>query len=1020
MMIRSFRCFLLAALLAGIPTASAGQAQLANGILQGRVLDATGASVAGASVEVSREASSFRRGTTADQEGGYRIAGLPAGRYRVRITRSGYQTGTGSFLLATGETLVYDWTVQIRPLVLDTVQAIAGSQTVISRSDTEFGTRLAEVALELLPSAHDPAELVGFTPGARAGQVWGGATSQANAYQIDGLAANHPGVGGDLIKPSVRWIESVEIRGLGAAAEHGNFQGGLININTKSGTNRFQSAFHVGTEAAVLTGSNLRAWDVSSEQRSRFDVEGEVRGPVVRNRLFYYLAGQHIRRDEQMVNHLHGRRTSFFHPDRIEWTEWKAFGKLLWQPTARDQLSLSGGYLGSVAERFGATGHETDAFLRMEAPSAFYQADFTHVFRPGTRLDVSAGGFQRDERQSPRDTSLPSVMAWGNTSALRPTFQNPAFRHRLAPSSHTVNGALSVELRTLGITHGLKVGAEYSAGGWTNERLRNGGLTWRPALPRTDTVFNPANPATWVRLSPVLPAEWGGEVNLHADVRNAAVFLQDHVDLGRRLSISPGVRWGWWEGYITPGGGVAPRFRAMRDARPEARLGLVLDVTGRNETVLKAHAGRYHQSMFAQFYERVEGGNVFNNQQLWYYNGPTPESPGATFTPAERDALARDGVFRFREEVRLNQTGPVDPGYRQPAVDQVVVGLEQQIGRWVKAEVVYVNRTNRNMVALVDRNAATNYTVFRQVRVFTESGDPLLVHGSQVFMPEVYIPNYAVVELLKAQARGELEIGRTVGPGLTPADTLRLTWNPDHVITNVPEARREFGQLQFVLRIGAPAWGGTVSVVRSSLRGNLDNVSGYEGSAAFGAGPFVNPNQAVNFFGELTNFSPWEMKVSLFGELGAGVRGGLHWNEAYGDRYTPHHELSGLRNRYRTARNESIHELLFFSVAGQPMFIGPRGAYGYRNRSTVDVRLERALRLPVGEWLFSLDGFNLFGRDTPLRINTSVNEGLNYLPAGIERERQFGEAPINPAEFFGTVLERERPRRIRIGGTYRF
>src|SRR5687768_13309813 len=98
-----------------------------------------------------------------------------------------------------------------------------------------------------------------------------------------------------------------------------------------------------------------------------------------------------------------------------------------------------------------------------------------------------------------------------------------------------------------------------------------------------------------------------------------------------------------------------------------------------------------------------------------------------------------------------------------------------------------------------------------------------------------------------------------------------------------------------VMRAGFPRFGGTLSLVYSNLEGNLDNVSGYEDPTGFGAGPFVNPNQAVNFYGQLPNFSPWELKVSLYGELGAGIRGGLFWNEALGDRYTPHFTLSGLR-----------------------------------------------------------------------------------------------------------------------------
>jgi Carboxypeptidase regulatory-like domain len=997
---------LLAGALALAALVLAAPAAAQNGSISGRVLDASGAPIAGAVIEANRDASSVRRGTTTDAQGAYRIAGLPAGRYQVRVRRAGFQSTGGGILLAPGETLVQDYVMQTRPLIMDTITAIAGSQTVISRENTEFSTTINETALELLPTAHDPAEIVTYTPGARPGQVWGGATAQANSYQIDGLATNHPGVGGDLLKPSMSWIESVEIRGLGAAAEYGNFQGGLINITTKSGTNDFEAVLHGSTETAMLTGSNLQQYDLGAELRSRYDLEAELRGPIVKNRLFYYLAGQTIRRDEQVVNHQRGA-TSFYHPDLIEWDEQKAFGKLLWQPTNRDQLFASGGYIGAVAQRHGATGYETDAALRMEAPSTFYNLEYTHLFAPGSELELAVGGFDRDETREPADVGVPGIVVFGDEP--RPTYQNPAFRHRLAPQSLTVTAALGVEAQVLGMTHALKVGGEYVGGSWTDQRLRNGGMTWRPAALRNDRNFSGDDPATWTRFVDFVPSEWGGEVDLVADVRNAALYLQDNIEVSSRFSISPGVRLGWWEGYITPAGGIGPRFRAVNDVAAEGRLGVTFDVTGRNDLVVKAHVGRYHQNMFAQFYDRVQGGNVFSNLQRWYYRGDL-EDPSRTFTGAERDQLARQGLMQLVQETRLNQSGPVE-NYQQPYVDQLVVGVEKQLGRWLKAEAVYVHRRNGNMVSLVDRNAESNYTRFDDVRIWSESGEPLIYNGAQLFLSGAYVPNYAVVDLLKFIA-GTTVNPPPIPPGLTLADTLTLTWDPDYVLTTVPEARRTFDQLQLVMRMGFPRFGGTVSLVHSRLEGNLDNVSGYEDPSGFGAGPFVNPNQAVNFEGRLGNTSPWELKVSVYGEVGAGFRGGLFWNEALGDRYTPHFTLRGAENYYLNTAGDTIHNALFYSVYGQPVFVGRRGQLQYRNRSTMDLHLERGVRFGPGEWLFSLDAFNVFARDTPLRVNTAVNQGKNYTP--------FLNLGVDPTQYFGAVQERQRPRSIRLGAIVRF
>ena len=988
--------------------------------VQGTVMGEDGGPVAGAVVQINQEPGTFARGATTDAAGRYRFAGIPAGRYRVTIRHPGYRAVSGFLLVAQGEQVTQDYLLQVRATQIDTVRVSARNQVTIRREDTEFRTEVREEALQLLPLRTDPAEVVALTPGARADQVWGGSTAQANNYQIDGLAANHPGVGGDMVEPSINWIESIEVRGLGAAAEYGNFQGGLVNINTKRGTNDFQGAFRFSADGDPLTASNLAEYDVAAETRSRFDVEGELRGPLVRDRLFYYVAGQFVAHDEQVVNHLR-TRAGFYAPHVIGWTEQKYFGKLSWAPTTRDQLELSGGYLHQAADRFGLTGYEENAFLTLDRPTRFFNGGFTHVFAPGTQFDVSVAGFDQDQRRTPNaGEDVPAVRHFGQN--YRPTFNNPIFRYRQAAGSLTGAASVSLDVTTGPVRHALKVGGDYTEGTWIDQRLRNGGMTWRPGVARNNRSFDPANPERWPTGAGFVPTDWGGEVDLNADVVNAAVYVQDHVDLGSRVSLSPGVRYGWWTGYVTPSGDIGPRFRAMHDQAVDGRLGLTVDITGGNDFVLKAHAGRYHQSMFAQFYDRVEGANVYNNQQTWYYYG-TPTDAAQTFSEAERDVLAGSGTFRLQEDVRLNQSGPVDPDYRQPYVDQLVLGLEKGLGSMWKAEMVYVGRRNRNMLALVDRNAETNYTRFEKVRVFDgggtctifgcSTGEPLDYNGYQLVLDEVFVPNYMIVDHLRLVAD---QAGVPGIPGMTPADIPGLTWDPDYVITNVPEAERTFHQVQMVLKTSQRRFGGTLSLVWTQLEGNLDNVAGYElaagfedaeDPAGFGAGPFVNPNQAVNFMGDLPNSSLWEVKLWLFGDLGHGFRGGVFWNSALGDRYTPHFRLTEVGYSYTTLEGAAYPARLFSAVAGQPVFVESRGSGQYHNRATLDLHLERGIRWGATEWMLTLDGFNLLGRSTPTRHNTAVNEGKNYTP--------FLDLGVEPENYYRAVRERVRPRSVRIG-----
>ena len=996
---------LAAALLLALALPRPAQAQQA-GTLQGTVRDVSGAPVPSAIVEVELEGTAFRRGTAADADGRYRFTGLPGGQYRVRVRHPGFATVAAEVPVGRGEERTQNFTLRVRALVIDTVTVTTASPAVISREDTEYATEISAAAMELLPLRPEVKDVVGLTPGARPDQVWGGATAQANNYQLDGMAANHPGVGGDLVQPSINWIESVEVRGLGAAAEYGNFQGGLVNLVTKSGGNRFEGSARVNVESAALSGSNLERYDVAAETDSRYDVEAEARGPLVRDRLHYYVAGQWVRRTDRVVNHLRTRE-GFFAPGGIERQELKGFGKLSWQPTVADQLVVYGGYTGADVDRLGATGYEdANAFVRGSAPTGFYNATWRHVLGAGALVEASLAGLARDETREPyADPSVPGVVLFGRGE--RPAYNTSAWRYRLAPSSTTGSLSTQWEMRTGPLTHTVKVGGELSRGDWIYQRLRNGGMTWRPGYGLYYDLFDPANTGTWRGPLSFVPVSFGGEVRLDADVRNGAAFIQDHIDIGSRLSVSPGVRFGWWSGYLTPSGEVGPRFLALNDRAWDGRLGITIDITGRNDLVLKAHGGRYHQSMFAQLYDRVQGSNVFTNEQLWYFYG-TPERPDRVFTQQERDALAASGRLVMQEEVRLNQTGPVH-NYRQPYIDQLVVGLEKQLGRWWKAEMVYVDRRNRNMVALVDRNAEFNYTVFENVVARDASGRPIIYAGAPVVLPRVYIPNYMVVDQLKTIAYRPGGPSLPIPPGMTLGDTLGLTWDPDYVLTNVPQAKRTFQQAQLVLRMAHPLYGGTASVVYSRLRGNLDNVSGYDESSAF-AGPFVNPNQATNGYGRLGNSSEWEIKLWLYGALGRGFRGGVFWTQARGDRYTPAYTLSTYFTYSDTVGAELSNRLLF-PVTGQPVLLQPRGSQEYPFRSLVDLHLERGFRLRGAEWMLTVDAFNVLGTATPTRYNTSVNDGSTGAPVS---------GGVEPETEYLAVRERVRPRSIRLGTTVRF
>ncbi|MGH7475923.1 MAG: TonB-dependent receptor [Longimicrobiales bacterium] len=974
------------------------------GLLFGRVT-AESEPVAGAEVLLLR-ADVARHQVATDSSGAFRVSGVAPGEYTLTVRALGFrERSIRGIRIVPGAARVVDVTLESAPVELESLEVV-GQRVQISREDTEFSVEVAEEEIMLLPTTYDPKDLVALTPGARAGQVWGGANVQANNYQLDGLAANHPGVGGDLVQPSINWIERIEVRGLGAGAEYGNFQGGLINIVTKTGSNVFESAFRMSMESHVLNSSNLVPTEIGSEIAARYDAEAEVRGPVFRDRLFYYLAGQFIRRDARAQNHLPGEEAPFL-ATLEEHQETKFFSKLTWTPTETDLVEVAAGRLDIDAERYGMTGYETpEALWRYEAPTTFYTLSWQRDWTDWLELEAKVNHFGRVETRSPYGgTDVPGMQFY----RLRPpftTFLNAPLRFHHAPESTAGSLVWTLRPRVGGYEHVLKLGAEHNRGAFLDQRFRNGGMTWQPVR---STRVVPSDPTTWRPDRPnFIPVTFGGEVDLNAQVESSALFAQSSIALGSHLVLTPGVRYGRWLGRLTPGGGSGETFDAVDDAAVEPRIGLLFDPTGRNTFVLKGHWGRYHQNMIAQIFERVQGGNVFTNEELWFYRGPKFEDPTMRFTEQERDQLAEQGIFQHQSTIVLNETGPVQ-NYQQPYVDQWIVGLEKTFGRSVKLEAVYVNRRNRNMVALVDLNRATNYTRFDRVRVLDAGGNPVPFEGGNLELREVYIPNFVLIERLRCLVFADCPDALPV-PGLSYADTLSLTWDPDYVLTTAPDAQRKFDQYQFSVEVQRPRWGATFSAVFTDLRGTLDNVTGYDDPAEYSAGPYVRVNEGVNSFGPLRNFAERELKLSVYGQLPWAFKGGAFWTYAAGDHFSPRFTISSIGlNRYQIHRGPELDYQFFWPLEGHNVFVGPRGLPTLRRRAILDLHLEREVPGFFENVVVSFDLFNVANSDAITRVNTSVNEGRNYfdfLPPvpGVDRN-----------EYYRAVLERVRPRTLRLG-----
>lgn len=296
--------------------ASSTLAQQSTGNIAGRVLDPQGAAIAGATVTARNPGTGFVRTGMSDDAGMYRLAALPVGTYEVRVESAGFATiGRTDVDVNVAETQAIDFRLQIAGIAQEVT--VTGALPLVDATNSSVGQVVDPRRMQDLPiNGRQFANLAATLPGvglafhsdptkgtSYAPLINGGAGRNIN-YQIDGGDNNDDTVGGLLQQFPLEAIEEFHFETQRFKAEYGRSNGGVMNVVTKSGTNRFQGtlfelfrdkAMNALTEterlAGVAVGTDPRKGDY---RRNQFG--GSFGGPLMLDRVHFFFA---LERTEQ-------------------------------------------------------------------------------------------------------------------------------------------------------------------------------------------------------------------------------------------------------------------------------------------------------------------------------------------------------------------------------------------------------------------------------------------------------------------------------------------------------------------------------------------------------------------------------------------------------------------------------------------------------------------------------------------------------------------------------------------------
>src|SRR5437868_14268809 len=322
-MSRFMRAVWLSVVFAALAVPVRAQSQATTGVIEGTVLDESGAAVPGATVTVRNTATNFERSLTTDSDGRFRGLLLPLGPYRVTVTMAGFATLVRDGInLAVGQTVTLPLSLKVSSVQEEVV--VTGAAPLVETSRAEGADRIDDAAVRGLPNnGRNFLDFTKLTPGVSIVQGPGGdeltingQKGIANNISVDGADFNNPFFGeqrGGQRPPftfNLDAVKEVVVVAEGAPAEFGRSTGGFVNVVTKSGTNDLHGTVHGYFKNQGLSSAPKQA-DGTAAPKTDFNQDQAgftLRGPLVKDKAFFLTA----------LDYQRGRSTKQTDPGRIE------------------------------------------------------------------------------------------------------------------------------------------------------------------------------------------------------------------------------------------------------------------------------------------------------------------------------------------------------------------------------------------------------------------------------------------------------------------------------------------------------------------------------------------------------------------------------------------------------------------------------------------------------------------------------------------------------------------------------
>ena len=969
-------------------------AQVQTGSILVRSADEQGAVVPGVVVTISSPVlvAGTQTGVT-DAGGAYRFPSLPPGTYTVKVELSGFQTiAREGVVVGAGSTTPVDFTMKVGNLT--ETMTVKGESPTVDTTSANVNVHLDAKLLETTPAGRDIWSIIEYkvpglvmaTPdvGGNQGGLQRaisarGTDNAQNTQMLNGVNVGDPaaiGFAGYYYDPSS--FQDIQVSS-GANDITVPTGGVLINMVTKSGTNRLQGQVldtfqGKGTQWDNIDGglqrNGIRPNGAAVDHIKNFNINAG--GPIFKNRLFYFAALN----DQRTAVHFAGFPSPTWNgnaePDITNITSVLANPTYQFNPRNRVQATLS-------RQVYDKPNRGASTANGLQDPeSVWHEHDILAVYQGLWNVVLTDRQFI-DTRVSYNSINFPLNLKTSQQTLLDQstqirtranTIQQVMDRRRL---QFTSNWQYFVP-QALGGRHEFRVGFDNA---YTPEDVDlaindNVRLTYRS---QASAAGGPG---------PVSVQLFNTPLHQKRAVMITSLYGQDTYTY-KRLTAVGGIRWERVEGwlpeqqdpagqYLLEGTPVTTAFGSYQIIRsfPEIRDipnwnnagprgSIIYDVRGDGRTAVRGSVARYYDQIGTGTPGGVNPNGLISRTFVWNDNGDLVFQPNE-LGPASGAISAPLPVEFLKSHFLLN---------KRPYRNEITGGVDHQLIPDLRLSVTYIHRREHDQIVTLEQNIPFDYYIQEIFRdpgpdgvIQTPVGDTRAAGNSDDRDLTVYASKLPLLTSATGPANDDRVNQRYHGLELTASKRYSNRWT---------------------LLAGY-----TYSRTRVNLAGlNNNSATSLLGTSVTSPNSLINQNgrssldRAHNFKLTGSYLLPWD--ILLAGNLRAQS----------GQPYTRVVTVTGLPQ----------------AVNGLNVNAEPRGSHLLPWLKTFDLRAGKVFRFGTNEFEADVDVYNVTNANTifDVRTNTGTTPVPDYTTGQTVRIATFG-SPIG-------VLG---PRIIRFNVSYKF